>query len=71
MAIPYWNILLHGRFQLLPLWTQFLQVLSFANAYLSSLGSEYKLNSRNNIKGRFHVIPGSSSWISLKPFHPT
>ncbi|CAL8123508.1 unnamed protein product [Orchesella dallaii] len=25
MAIPYWNILLHGRFQLLPLWTQFLQ----------------------------------------------
>lgn len=26
MAIPYWNILLQGRFQLLPLWTQFLQV---------------------------------------------
>jgi len=26
MAIPYWNILLHGRFQLLPLWSQFLQV---------------------------------------------
>jgi len=25
MAVPYWNILLHGRFQLLPLWTQFLQ----------------------------------------------
>lgn len=26
MAIPYWNILLQGRFPLLPLWTQFLQV---------------------------------------------
>jgi len=26
MAIPYWNILLHGRFTLLGLWTQFLQV---------------------------------------------
>lgn len=26
MAIPYWTILLQGRFQLLPLWTQFLQV---------------------------------------------
>ncbi len=26
MAIPYWHILLHGRFQLLKLWTQFLQV---------------------------------------------
>jgi len=25
MAIPYWNILLHGRFALLGLWTQFLQ----------------------------------------------
>jgi len=25
MAIPYWNILLQGRFHLLPLWTQFLQ----------------------------------------------
>jgi DCN1-like protein 1/2 len=23
MAVPYWNILLQGRFQLLPLWTQF------------------------------------------------
>jgi len=28
MAVPYWNILLQGRFQLLPLWTQFLQVLN-------------------------------------------
>ena len=26
MAIPYWNILLNGRFTLLGLWTQFLQV---------------------------------------------
>lgn len=26
MAIPYWHILLHGRFPLLNLWTQFLTV---------------------------------------------
>ncbi len=26
MAIPYWNILLQGRFPLLTLWTEFLQV---------------------------------------------
>jgi hypothetical protein len=26
MAVPYWHILLHGRFTLLELWTQFIQV---------------------------------------------
>jgi DCN1-like protein 1/2 len=38
MAIPYWNILLNGRFILLKLWTQFLTVSksvwkSFAHSY--------------------------------------
>ena len=27
VAIPYWNMLLHGRFALLEMWTEFLQVL--------------------------------------------
>ena len=75
MAIPYWNILLQGRFPLLTLWTEFLQVSTKwkANLYDTSLAQLMMRNfcCRNSTNARYLVILGYCCWTSVTVFHLT
>jgi DCN1-like protein 1/2 len=75
MAVPYWHILLHGRFTLLELWTQFIQVGN-TNIFRNFETGVRKLMVlclcvRSSTSGRFLVIRGSFCWTFVRRFRRT